>query len=350
MAEKKAQGKKVSLTSTKQEMLDAYNDLVGQLEEKRAQEMKPEAKVEEKAVKKTVETADSVSTEGIMSEVAKLKTEVGRVLSGLSERLEDEVRKYDAVKKAVQVKEQELLEIYEIQKSASTLAALLELQAGKKEEFDREMAERREGLGKEMETARAEWDAEKKRRAEEVKARDTAESRRREQEEAEYRHRFSREQQLARERFEDEQAKLEREIKNRREQAEREFSEREAAVSRGEAELADLRARAEAFPKELESAVARNVKAEAEKVRLEADNKLELVKKEYEGEKNVFIARINALEGKVKEQAEQLAKMNAQLEKAYGQVQQIAVKAVEGSAAVKAFGGMAAETARGQGV
>lgn len=349
MAEKKAQGKKVSLTSTKQEMLDAYNDLVQQLDEKRAAEMKPEAKVEEKSVKKTVETADSVSTEGIMSEVAKLKTEVGRVLSGLSERLEDEVKKYEAVKKAVQVKEQELLEIYEIQKSASTLAALLDLQARRKEDFDMEMAERKEGLTREIETIRAEWEVEKKRRAEEAKARDTAESRRREQEEAEYRYAFNREQQLARERFEDEQAKLEREIKNRREQAEAEFAGREATISRSEVELSELRVRAAAFPKELETTVAREVKAEVEKVRLEAENRLELLKKEYEGEKNVFIARINALEGKVKEQSEQLAKMNAQLEKAYGQVQQIAVKAVEGSAAVKAFGGIVAESTRGQG-
>ncbi|WP_298273484.1 hypothetical protein [Geobacter sp.] len=89
-----------------------------------------------------------------------------------------------------------------------------------------------------------------------------------------------------------------------------------------------------------------------EKVRLESDTRLELLKKEYEGERNVFLARIAALEGKVKEQAEQVTKMNAQLEKAYGQVQQIAVKAVEGSSAVKSLGGgqqFGGDAGRGQG-
>jgi len=352
MAEKKITTRKISTTSTKQEMLEAYNELARQLEERRSADMKPEAKIEEKAVKKTIETADALSTEGIIRDVANLKAEIGRVLSGLAERLEDEVKKYQAVKGAVEAKEQELQEIYEIQKSASTLAALLELQAQKREEFEQEMAERKESLLREIETTRTEWDAERKRNAEETKARDAAEAKRREQEEAEYRYTFGREQQLARERFEDERAKLERDIQNKREQAEKEFAEREQALARSEAELKELREKAAAFPQELETTVAREVTAAVEKVRLGADTALELLKKEYEGERNVFLARIAALETKVKEQAEQLTKMNTQLEKAYGQVQQIAVKAVEGSAAVKSLGGgqqFGGDVGRGQG-
>jgi len=352
MAEKKTAARKISATSTKQEMLEAYTELARQLEEQRAAEMKPEAIIEEKAVKTTIETTDALSTEGITRDVSTLKAEMGRLLSGLSERLEDEVKKYQAVKGAVAAKETELQEIYEIQKSASTLTALLELQATKKEEFEQEMAERKENLLGEIETTRAEWDAERKRHAEESKARDAADAKRREQEEAEYRYAFGREQQLARERFEDERTKLERDIQNKREQAEKEFAEREQSIARSEVELKELREKAAAFPQELETTVSREVTAAVEKVRLEADTRLELLKKEYEGERNVFLARIAALEGKVKEQTEQLTKMNAQLEKAYGQVQQIAVKAVEGSAAVKSLGGgqsFGGDAGRGQG-
>jgi hypothetical protein len=70
-----------------------------------------------------------------------------------------------------------------------------------------------------------------------------------------------------------------------------------------------------------------------EKVQTEAKFRLELVHKEFEGERNVQQARIASLEALVKDQSVQLAKMNEQVENSYSQVQAIAVKAVEGSAA-----------------
>jgi hypothetical protein len=88
-----------------------------------------------------------------------------------------------------------------------------------------------------------------------------------------------------------------------------------------------------AFPKELETTVAREVKQAVERVKSEAENKLTLAAKESEGERNVYETRISALEIKVRDQAEQVARLTAQTEKAYIQVQDIAVKAVEGSAA-----------------
>ena len=57
-----------------------------------------------------------------------------------------------------------------------------------------------------------------------------------------------------------------------------------------------------------------------------------------EGEKNVLKTRIAALETTVKEQAEQLAKLSLQVERSYGQIQDIAVKAIQGSAAGRTYG------------
>ena len=119
----------------------------------------------------------------------------------------------------------------------------------------------------------------------------------------------------------------------RTEQTDRDFADREQALTRQEQELADLRTRVAAFPKELEITVSREVKAAVEKVQTEAKFRLELVQKELEGERNVLQARITSLEALVKDQSVQLAKMNEQVEKSYTQVQAIAVKAVEGTAA-----------------
>jgi len=339
MADRKTT-KKLSTTNTKQEMLDAYNDLLSQLETKRETETTPEQKVAEKAVNQVVAVADALTTDSIIHEISGLKAEVGKVLTTLSDRLEQEAGRYEAVKRAIIEKEKELSEIYEIQKAASSLSALIEAQNLKKEEFEADMAVRRETLTREIEETRQDWQKEKAQRAFEQKEQDAQEAKKRVREKEEFEYNLQRERQAARDAFEKEKAgfdeeksRLEREIAQRREIADRELAEREQAIVRQEQELAGLRAEVAAFPKELETTVAREVKQAVEKVKSEAEAKLTLAAKESEGERNVYEARISALEAKVKEQTEQVARLTAQTEKAYTQVQDIAVKAVEGSAA-----------------
>ena len=116
---------------------------------------------------------------------------------------------------------------------------------------------------------------------------------------------------------------------------EAELKLREKAIADSEQELNELRRKAGAFPKEMETAVARAVKEATERVSLEAKNREELQKKEFMGEKNVLTTRIDSLEKTVKEQSEQIARLTQQLEKAYQQVQDIAVKTIEGSSGTK---------------
>jgi hypothetical protein len=332
--------RKLSAANTKQEMLEAYSDLLKQLEERREADAPPEQKVAEKAARQVVATADSLSAGTIISDISGLKAEVGKMLTTLSDKLEQEVGRYDAVKRAIAEKERELAEIYEIQKAASSLAALIEAQNLKKQEFEADMATRKEALSREIEEMRAEWQKEKAQRAAEQKEQDAVEARKRSREKEEYEYALHRERQAARDAFEKEKAgfeeekgRLEREIALRREQADRDFADREQALAGQEQELADFRTRVAAFPKEQETTVAREVKAAVEKVQTEGKFRLELVQKEFEGERNVLQARIASLEALVKDQSVQLAKMNEQVEKSYTQVQAIAVKAVEGTAA-----------------
>ncbi len=63
----------------------------------------------------------------------------------------------------------------------------------------------------------------------------------------------------------------------------------------------------------------------------EAKNKEELLKKEFGGERNVLTTRIESLEKTVKEQGEHITRLSGQMEQSYQKVQDIAVKAIEGS-------------------
>ncbi len=337
MEEKKFQPKKLSLSNTKQEMLEAYNAVLKQMEAQREAELKPEKRLEEKKSKEVIQVAESLSSEGVAREISTLKIETSKTLAQISDRLEEEVNKFKAIQSAIALKEKELQELYEIERSAVTLAALIESQNQKRESFESEMAEKKETLNQEIEALRAEREREKNDYEVEIKERDMAEKKRRDREKEEYEYSFKRDQKIAKDKFEDEKAKLEKEIQIKKEQMENELKAREKVIAEREEELNELKKKVAAFPKEMEMAVAKAIKETTDRLNLEAKNREELVKKEFIGERNVLTTRIESLEKIVKEQSEQIAKFSQQLEKAYQQVQDIAVKTIEGSSNIKSF-------------
>ena len=337
MEEEKIQPKALSMSNTKKEMLEAYSMLLKKLKEKREAELKPEKKIEEKEQKEVVKVAETLSSEGVIKEIGNLKLEIGKNLTQLSDGLEEEVNKFKKIQKAIEVKEEEIKELYEIERSAATLAALIEAQNQKREEFESEMAARREELNQEIQITRDEWQKEKKQYEAEIKERDAAEAKKREREKEEYSYAFKREQQLSKDMFEDEKAKMEKEIQLKKEQMEKELSERERIIAEKEGELNELRKKITDFPEEKELAVNKAVKETAERLTLEAKTRDELMRKEFDGERNVLTTRIESLERTVKEQSGQVSHLSEQLEKAYQKVQDIAVKSVEGSSNLKSL-------------
>ena len=317
--------------------MEAYNAVLKQLEAQREAELKPEKKLEEKKAKEVIQVAESLSSEGVARGISTLKIEAGKMLAQISDRLEEEISKFKAVQSAIAIKEKELQELYEIEKSAMTLAALIESQSQRRQTFELEMAEKKEALSQEIETLRVQRDQEKKEYEEAIKERDTAEKKRRDREKEEYEYGFKREQKLAKDKFEDEKAKLERETQAKKEQMEKELQERAKAIVEQENELNELRKKVSVFSQEMETAISKAIKETAEKLSLEAKNREELQRKEFLGGKNVFTTRIESLEKIVKEQSEQITRLTQQLEKAYQQVQDIAVKTIEGSSTTKSF-------------
>jgi hypothetical protein len=85
------------------------------------------------------------------------------------------------------------------------------------------------------------------------------------------------------------------------------------------------------------AAVAKAVADATARAQTDASAREELLKREFAGEKNVLTTRIESLEQTVKERAAQILKFSQQAEKAYMQVQDIAVKAIEGSANFKSL-------------
>lgn len=332
MAEKASSSKK---KPPRQQMLETLAESEKATAERREALVKPEEKVEARLAAQAVAVADELSTEGVGKSISELKSVVGRMLTQLSDRLEEQVARYVQVQRAVVAKDVELREIYEIQRSASTLTALIESHERERARFEAELAEMKRQLEGEVEQTRADWEHEKRLRETEAKERDAAEQKRREREKEEYRYVFAREQQQARDQFTDEMNKARKELAEHKAAAEREMAERERAVAAREEEVASLRLRVESFPRELDAAAAKAAKEAATRLQQETSAREELLKREFAGEKNVLTTRIASLDQVVKEQAEQIARLQSQADKAYGQVQEIAVRAIEGSASTK---------------
>jgi hypothetical protein len=335
MTVKRPEAEKLTVKNTKQEMLNAYHALLREIEEKSQDQLKPEKIVEEKKTQAMVQTAETMSTDGVVKEINELKLDMGKMLSGLSHQLEQQVQRFQDIQQAILIKEKELQEIYEIEKTAASLAALIETQNQKRDTFEKETAQRKEALENEIQTTRAEWEKEKKEKETRMKELDAAEAKRREREKEEFVYAFQREKQLAKNQFADETVKQEKEVRARKEELEKELKERSRALAEAEKELNDLRARAGKFPAEMEASVSKAVKEIHEKLQTVAKNQIDLTNKQFEGERNVLTTRIESLQATVKQQADQIAKLTQHQEMAYEKIQNIALKAIEGSSNVK---------------
>ena len=317
---------KVTKKSKKQDIYGAYRQLVTQMEEKRESETKPVQKAEEKRVQEAVQTADDLSIEVVIQGMDQLKAELGKSLGTVVDRLERELSKYQDVKRAVDAKEKELNEIYEIQKVASSLAAMVEAQDQRRRDFE-----------KDMETRRQEWEREKALFESEMREKREREEKQWKREKEEWEYRFKRDQQITRDKLADEKSKMEKDLTARKEEVERTLAERERVLSEREEKVEALENRIEALEKGREEALKEAIQETTERLQADYSAKETLFKKEFDGERNVLSARIQALQETVKAQNGQIARLIQQMEKAAVQVQDIAVKAVEGSSHSKLF-------------
>ena len=331
MAEKTTPKKR----SPRKAMVELVADAERAVAERKETEAKPEERLAARTIREAVTVADALSSEDLVRSIGEMKSTIARTLAQLADRLEEEIGKYGQIRRAIAAKDAELQEIYEIQRSASTLLAIIETQQRQKEEMEHDFETEKEQLEREIVATRAEWENERKQREQEIKDRDAAEQKRRQREQEEYKYNSAREQQLAQDRLSDALAKGEKELSERKTQLEREWAEREKMIAAREEEMTQLRACAAGFAEELKAAAdgaAAETTARLEQQHRAAD---ELLRRQLEGEKNVMAAKIAALERTVKDQAEQLTRLEQQAEKAYAQVQEIAVRAIEGSASTK---------------
>lgn len=324
---------KVTMKSTKQEIMEALQAAEAKLAEQEQLSEDPLKEVKEAQKKKECEHAEDIVTSGILNP--------------------EYTQKWEDLNKALTSKEKELQDLYGIEVKAQTFVALINGYKQKEYDLETSFVEKEAALKEEFETKKVAYQKELDRALEECKDKriraekdhaaqmanlnqvvvdaknKAAQERAREEEEYEYN--LQRQRQLENDAYADKKAAMEKEVAEMEAQANKLLEEADSKVEY----IAEMEAKVAAFPEELAAAV-----AEAE----ERGNKA--AGKEYGYQKTMYMKEkeyeIKSLEDANERLSQALASaenkiatLTEKLDESYTRIQELAATTVQSNGGVK---------------
>jgi hypothetical protein len=281
------------------------------------------ARLREEEVRAAVE---GVTVEGIVQRISGLGLEVARALSDVSAKLTDETQLLASVREAVALERKELERLHKIDLAATALDQMVQDYAREKQRLETEIAAQRDA-----------WEQESERVERERKEQEEALRKQRQREIEDYEYKKTLERKKAQDKYDEDIRLLEKKNAEKQQTLEKSWKQREAALKEQEEELSRLRKESAELPERLQKEAA----AAAAQARSETEARLEqqtlVLRKDAEAEKRLGELRVTTLEELVARQQAQLAALEKQLADAKQQVQDIAVKAIEGASGARAL-------------
>lgn len=325
--------KKPSLTNTKAEILEAYNDLHKKKESESSKNPKEEKALEQKT--ETVKAAADLSAEGIVKGLTGIKLNISASLDKVENSLLQEFNKLEKLQEAIRYESAYVEDLYGIKANADSLAVLIVANKEKKQFFEKEMEDKKDIFDELMQEKKQGWEKEQKERIQQWKEEEESKKKLIKREEDEYKYL----QVINRKREEDEylskKSTQEKELAEKKLMVEKNLGEREILISTKEQELETLRKQVVDFPALLEKEIA-TARMQLEQ-QLATQHKFEkdLFAKGMEGEVKLLQQRISSFEARIKEQDMLITALNEKANTAGSQVQTIALKALDSAASLR---------------
>jgi chromosome segregation ATPase len=270
------------------------------------------------------QAADGVTVEVTVEQISRLGIEVSRALSGISEKLVDEVNRLTTLRAAVELERTELERLHKIDLAATALDLLVQDYAKQKDRLETETAAQRSVWEENVENAerdrKEQEDALKKQRQREID---------------EYEYKKNLERKRAQDKYEEEIRQQEKKNRERQDALEKSWAQREAVLHEQEEELQRLRKEAAEFPARLDRELQRASAQATKEARQQADQQMQIAQKEAESNRRMAELQIKTLEDLLARQTVQISEMQKQLDEAKRQVQEIALRAIEGASGAK---------------
>ncbi len=339
--------KKLTDKSTKAEILEAYKEAteekvtlesqIKQLNAAPKQTAVPEKLIVE--VKKPMAlTENKQKMQSTIDNLILLQFGFGGAVSELSEKLTSEAAKLEELRRTVGEEVQQLQELHSLEDVAEdTLDNLIQQYEESAKTFTNELSEQRDTVEQELLEQRLAWEKEQELQKLAVKERNENQQKNRDRDEELYDYDLNLLRDLDIEEYEQHQERLYQEIEEFRQEQEKQWAEREKLVAEREKLSAEVKAKVEAFPKELEANI-KNGKDNGRNIgNYQAKIKADLLAKDIEGQKQNYELQIQGMLQTIQNQDGRIASLSKQLDSALKQVQDLAVKAIEGSSNLNSF-------------
>ena len=342
--------KKLSDKNTKAELLEGYAQLQ---EEKKALESQIKQLQKEPKDQPPVATEKTSQPQGTamnqqqnvkdkmsstIDSLVKLQLGFGSAVSDLSEKLTSEAAKLEELRRSVTEETQQLSDLHNLAEiQEDTLDTLIQSYEDNSKSFQEEIGQRREALNQEIQELRQAWEKEQEEYKRSIKERNEEHNKIRQRDVQEYEYDLELRRSLDNEQYEQTQKSLYKELEEARQTQDKLWDEREKAIAEREKKFEELKAKVEAFEKEKEAAI-KKAKGEGEGIaRKQVSVQEDLQSKELEGQKRNYDLRIQSLEQTIQNQEARINNLSKQLDAALKQVQDLAVKAIEGASNINSY-------------
>jgi uncharacterized coiled-coil protein SlyX len=337
--------KKPSDKSTKAEILEAYNEL---LKEKAAIKSQFEQVAKNnnsgsiQPKKEDVATMNQPITAQekmnyIINNLLKIQLGFGSAASELSEQLTSKASKLGEIGDSVKTELQQLKDLHNLEIAEETLDTLITAYEDNSKAYQEEYNLRYETLFQEIQGQRKTWEKEQEENKQTIKDRNESSNKTRQRDTAEYKYDLELRRKLEMDEYEQRQEGLYKVLEESQQEAEKIWTEREKAISDREKQFEEFKAKVEAFPKDKEAAIKKATEEGKGIAHYQAKTKSDLYGKEVEGQKRFYEQRLQSLEQTINNQEGRIQNLSKQLDSALKQVQDLAVKAIEGTANVNSY-------------
>ena len=346
--------KKINDRSTKAEILEAFQALQNEKDALESQLQKngngngngngnaSTPSVIEPPVKTlNLSSSNKPKMQQVLENLTLLQAGFGGAVSELSEQLTREATQLQELQKNVALELEQLKDLHGLEAVGDeTLDVLVQRYEENSKAFTEELTQQQETLEQEFQEQQKAWQKEQSQHQKTVQERHENYKTTQAREQESYRYNLELQRDLDTEEYEQAQKTLYKQLEESQQEREKQWEEREKALAEKEKEYAEVKGKVEEFNQKLEENIKRGKESGRNIGNYQAKIKADLFAKEVEGQKQFFELRVKSLSETIKNQENRIQSLSKQLDSALKQVQDLAVKAIEGTSNVSSFQAM----------
>ncbi len=341
----------INSKSTKAEILAAYKELEKEkkalISEAKSQKSQPKTEVKPS----TTSTANKSQSESVSGKnsnmeqtiktLQQLQVNFGGAIANLSEQLIVEATTLEEIQTYINQEQQQLEELHELSEiEEDTIDNLIQQYQENSKVFQEEYSQAADNSQQEIGDLRKTWIKEKENHYREIKQRNEAREKSKKREIEEYQYNLDLARDLDEAEYDRQKQLLYKELEETRQIQEKQWQEREESITKQEEEYTTAKQKVEEFEEKLKAKVKQGEEEGKGIGTYQGKVKSDLRNKEIQGEKQNYQLKVQALESTIQNQETRIQKLSEQLDMAQKQVQDLAVKAIEGSSNRKSFEAM----------